>query len=109
VVKSELLDRAFAALADPTRRALMVSLTRGERSVGDLAAPFPISLVAVSKHLGVLEQAGLITRRRVGRIRVCALVPDSLAEASAWIERHRTFWNERLDGLDSFLTSEDPT
>lgn len=107
MVNSGVLDRTFAALSDPTRRDLIDELTRGERTIGDLAAPLPISLVAVSKHLAVLERAGLVTRRRVGRVRVCALVPGRLDEASRWIEQHRVFWNDRLDALDDYLTASE--
>jgi len=102
------LDLTFAALADPTRRAIIARLAGGERTVGDLAAPLPMSLAAVSKHIAVLERAGLVTRRRVSRVRVCALVAEPLDEAAGWIEDHRRFWTARLDSLEHYLTSEQP-
>jgi DNA-binding transcriptional ArsR family regulator len=80
------LDRTFAALADPTRRAIVAELARGPRTVGELAAPLPMSLVAASKHISVLERAGLLTRTKAGRTRVCRLHPDTLRAASQWLE-----------------------
>jgi DNA-binding transcriptional ArsR family regulator len=97
------LDRTFAALADPTRRGLVTALTGGPRTVGELAAPLPMSLVAVTKHLTVLERAGLVGRARHGRTVVCRLDGHPLAEASGWLERYRDFWTERLDALEAFL------
>ncbi|MEX2586772.1 MAG: metalloregulator ArsR/SmtB family transcription factor [Actinomycetota bacterium] len=100
------LDSVFHALADPTRRALLFGLREGERSVGELAAPYPISLAAVSKHLGVLAEANLISRTRHGRQVRCRLEPDALAAASAWIEHYREFWTARLETLDQLLNQE---
>ncbi len=100
------LDRIFAALSDPTRRAILARLTAGEASVGELAAPFEMSLPAVSKHLKVLEQAGLLERRRDGRTLYCRMQPTPLQDASEWIARHRAFWEGSLNSLDSFLTTE---
>ena len=97
------LDRTFAALADPTRRAILARLTLGEASVTDLAAPFAISLPAVSKHLKVLERAGLIGRSRDAQSRPCRLAAAQLAEAADWLERYRRFWEESLDRLADYL------
>ena len=105
----ESLDLTFAALSDPTRRAMVSQLTRGEQSVSEPAAPLPMSLVAVSKHLTVLERAGLVTRRQVGRKRMCALNLRSLGEAAGWIEQHRRFWAERLDSLEHYLVADPAT
>lgn len=97
------LDRTFAALADPTRRALMARLQRGEQRMTDLAAPFPVSLPAISKHLRTLEQAGLIDRRVEGREHRFALAPGGLDATAAWIDQARRFWEGQLDQLDAFL------
>jgi DNA-binding transcriptional ArsR family regulator len=93
------LDVTFAALADSTRRAILVRLAAGEATVNELAAPFSISLQAVSKHLKVLERAGLITRGRDAQWRPCRLEPAPLEEASAWIDANRQAWEGRLDAL----------
>ena len=93
------LNHAFAALADPTRRAILARLAAGEATVGELAQPFAISLPAISRHLKVLERASLIVRRRDGQHRRCRLDPGALAEAEAWLAFHRRFWNESLDRL----------
>jgi len=100
------LDRVFHALADPTRRALLAELAAGERTVSELAAPFPMSLTAVSKHLRVLEGAQLVTRERRGREQHCRLIPDPLSGAWEWIEHYRCFWEARLDALDRFLQGQ---
>jgi DNA-binding transcriptional ArsR family regulator len=97
------LDATFAALADPTRRAIVARLARGEATVGELAAPFDMSLPAISKHLRVLERAGLITRGREAQTRPCKLSPKPLDEAIAWIEKHKTTWEGRLDRLDAYV------
>lgn len=97
------LDRTFAALADPTRRRILEHLARGERNVTELARPHAMSLPAVSKHLRVLEQAGLLRRRRVGRIHTMQLQPEPLQQATAWIEYHRKFWEGSLDRLAGYL------
>jgi len=104
--QSEPLDRAFAALADPTRRRLLARLAQGPATVGALAAPEPVSLVAVTKHLGVLERAGLLGRVRAGRTVVCSLRPTPLGEAARWLEFYRTFWTARLDSLHAHLAAE---
>jgi len=85
------LDATFSALADPTRRAILARLARGERSVTELAEPFDISLPAISKHLGVLERAGLLARAKDGRLRRCCLVPGPLRDAAQWIASYRRF------------------
>jgi DNA-binding transcriptional ArsR family regulator len=97
------LDATFAALADPTRRAILARLSRGEATVGELAAPFDMSAPAISKHLKVLERAGLITRSRDAQRRPCRIEPAPLAAASDWIEQHRRAWESRLDRLETYL------
>lgn len=97
------LSNTFAALADPTRRAILASLASGERSVTELAQPFEMSLPAVSKHLRVLERAGLITRSRDAQWRPCRLEPAPLKQVAEWAERYRHMWEGRLDRLDSYL------
>src|SRR5690349_3567149 len=94
------LSATFAALSDPTRRAILARLAHGETSVGDLAAPFEISLPAVTKHLKVLERAGLISRSRAGQVRPCRLEAAPLREAEQWLDEYRRFWEERFDRLD---------
>lgn len=97
------LSATFAALADPTRRAILARLATGEKSVSDLAAPFEMSLPAVSKHLKVLESAGLIARGREAQWRPCRLEAAPLKEISNWVERYRRFWEESFDRLDTYL------
>ena len=97
------LDRTLAAIADPTRRAILARLAEGETRVTELAAPFAMSLNAVSKHVRVLEQAGLVHRRVEGRVHNLSLDSRPLAEASAWIDGYRRFWEARLDSLERFL------
>ena len=101
------LDRTFAALADPTRRAILARLTGGQASVGELAAPFDMSLPAVSKHLKVLEGAGLIERRRDGRTHYCRVNAAPLRDADEWLARYRAFWEGSLDSLAQFLEADD--
>ena len=100
------LSATFAALADPTRRAILARLARGEASVGELAQPFEMSLPAISKHLGVLERARLIRRRKDAQWRRCALRPEALRAAADWIAQYERFWTESLDRLAEYL--EDP-
>jgi DNA-binding transcriptional ArsR family regulator len=103
------LDATFAALADPTRRALLAHLARaGETPVSGLARPFRMSLPAVSKHLSVLERAGLVLRRRDGRVRRCRLVARPMREADAWIARYRRFWEHQFDRLARYLDQAHP-
>lgn len=97
------LSSTFAALADPTRRAILSRLAAGESSVTALAEPFAMSLPAVTKHLKVLERAGLITRTRKAQWRPCQLEARRLREVSAWIEQYRRFWDERIDRLEDYL------
>jgi DNA-binding transcriptional ArsR family regulator len=101
------LDATFAALSDPTRRGILARLSeRPESSVSDLARPFAMSLPAISKHLRVLEGAGLVARRKEGRVHHLRLVPAPLHEATDWIARYRRFWEEKLDALDRYLRRE---
>ncbi|MCU1454907.1 MAG: transcriptional regulator, ArsR family [Acidimicrobiales bacterium] len=97
------LSSTFAALADPTRRAILARLATGEATVNELAAPFDISLQAISKHLKVLERAGLITRGRNAQYRPCRLEAAPLDDAIGWIERHKQIWQERFDQLEQHL------
>jgi len=97
------LSNTFAALADPTRRAILARLASGEKSVNDLAEPFEMSLPAVSKHLKVLESAGLISRGRDAQWRPCRLEAAPLKDISNWVERYRKFWEESFDRLDAYL------
>ncbi len=99
------LSATFAALADPTRRALLTRLASGEATVNQLAEPFALTQQSVSKHLKVLEQAGLISRRRRGQSRPCRLERDRFDDAADWIERHRQLWQERYDKLDEHLAA----
>ena|SRR5690349_7629389 len=103
-MSADTLTLTFSALSDPTRRAIVARLSRGEATVNELAAPFDLSLPAISKHLSVLERSGLIERRRESRFRPCRLKPARLAEANEWIERYQREWEERLDRLDDYLT-----
>ena len=102
-VKDDRLDATFAALADPTRRAILARLASGVASVAELAAPFEMSQPAISKHLRVLERAGLISRGRDAQRRPRRLEAKPLAQASAWLERYREFWEERFQQLDALL------
>ena len=99
------LSAVFSALADPTRRAILVRLSVGEASVTELAAPFAMSLPAVSKHLKVLEKAGLISRGRDAQWRPCRLEAKPMREAAEWLEQYRAGWEDRLDRLEQFLTA----
>jgi DNA-binding transcriptional ArsR family regulator len=100
----DVLDRTFAALAHPTRRAILTRLaSRGSASVSELAEPFEVSLMAISKHLKVLESAGLIRRERDGRVHRSSFDPGSIDAAGQWIEMHRRFWTEQLDSLTAYL------
>ena len=101
--RSDTLSAAFQAMADPTRRAILARLASGEATAGELAAPFEISLPAVSKHLKVLEGAGLLVRKREGRVHRCRLDPAPMNQAVDWIEAHRRFWEARFDSLAQYL------
>jgi DNA-binding transcriptional ArsR family regulator len=100
------LSETFAALADPTRRAIVARLLAGERSVTELAEPFHMSMPAVSKHLRVLERAGLITRHRDAQFRRCRLEPARLRDVADWTEHYRHLWEQRLDRLDAYLQKQ---
>ena len=100
---SDRLSTTFAALADPTRRAILARLLLGECSVGELAEPFEMSMPAVSKHLRVLERAGLIAQRRDAQWRQCRIKAGPLKEVSDWTERYRQIWEERFDRLDQYV------
>jgi DNA-binding transcriptional ArsR family regulator len=97
------LDAVFSALADPTRRAIVARLAQGETSVKELAKPFKISGPAVTKHLKVLQSAGLIARSKRAQQRPCRLVPQPLQEANQWVEQYRRLWEKRLDRLEDYL------
>ncbi len=97
------LDMIFGALADPTRRAILARLAKGKASVTELSEPFNMSMPAVSKHLKVLEQAGLIARDRQAQLRPCRLQPAPLKEAAVWLERYRRFWAHSFNRLDTYL------
>jgi DNA-binding transcriptional ArsR family regulator len=101
------LDRAFAALADPTRRTLLASLEGGEKTLSDLALPLPITLMAVQKHVKVLEEAGLVATRKLGRSRHVRLRAHGLERAGDWIEQSRARWNAAFDRLEEALAAED--
>ena len=103
------LSQTFSALADPTRRAIVLRLAAGEATVGELAKPFDISGPAVSRHLKVLEQAKLVERRVDARWRVCSLRRDRLAEAERWINETRQFWEHGFDRLEALLEAQDPS
>ena len=100
------LDEVFSALGDPTRRAILARLTAADARVTDVASAFPISLNSVSKHIRMLERAGLLRRSVVGREHVLSLNAGPLAEAQAWIEHYRRFWEGRLEALDQYVTSK---
>jgi len=102
-MSSDHLSNTFAALADPTRRAILARLASGEASVTDLAEPFEMSMPAISKHLKVLERAGLIARGREAQTRPCRLEARPLIEVADWVEHYRHFWEESLDRLEDYL------
>ena len=102
-LQSSTLDRTFAALADPTRRAILARLMRGESDVGRLAQPFDMTLPAISKHLKVLEHAGLIARGREAQRRPCRLKAAPLREVAEWVAAYRQFWEQRFDRLEDYL------
>lgn len=105
MVATDSLSDTFGALADPTRRAILARLALGPATVGELAKPFDMSLAAVSKHLKVLENAGLVTRSRNAQYRPRTLDARPLAQVSGWIEDYRTFWTQTFDALDDYLTA----
>jgi DNA-binding transcriptional ArsR family regulator len=99
----EQLNSAFHALADPTRRGMLASLALGEKSVGELAAPFRMTFAGASKHVKVLENAGLVARRKVGRMHICRIEPAPLAEAQRWLRQWERFWTDNLDRLQTLV------
>ena len=105
-MEAEPLSATFAALSDPTRRAILARLAKGEALVCELADPFTISLPAISRHLKVLQQAGPIERKAEAQWRRCALNPESLIEAASWIDRYSDFWESRFDAMEGFLKFE---
>ncbi len=100
------LDATFHALADPTRRGMLAHLARGEQSIGTLAEPYAMSFAGAAKHVKVLEEAGLVSRRKVGRAYMCALQPRPLAEADQWLRQWEKFWNVRLDALEALIAAD---
>ena len=100
-------DLVFKALADPTRRQMIEALSGSDKTVGQLAAPHEMSFAAASKHVGVLEKAGIVTRRKQGRERLCSLAPHGLLEMRSWVERYSAFWKQRLDALECALKEDD--
>lgn len=102
---TEALDRTFAALADPTRRSIIAVLADGERTVNDLVAMHELSQPAITKHLKVLEGAGLVRRARVGQTRPCHLEPEGLKRVAGWVERYRAQWDGAFDRMDEYLKS----
>src|SRR5579864_4441832 len=107
-LQSSTLDRTFAALSDPTRRALVMRLAaEPDISVSALAAPFPVSLPAIMKHLDVLADAGLVARAKTGRVVACRLDAEPMRDAFEWLNRYQKFWSERLDRLAAFLEEDE--
>lgn len=102
------LDAMFAALADPTRRAMLTRLAKGEATVNELAAPFDLSQPAISKHIKVLERAGLITRKRVAQTRPCRLDAKRMKVIATWVNAYRHLWEDSFDRLDAYLASAEP-
>jgi DNA-binding transcriptional ArsR family regulator len=102
------IDGVFAALADPTRRQILARLAAGEATAGEIAGAFPISPQAVSKHLNVLESAGLIARTRQAQWRRCRLVAGPLRDVATWVEQYRRHWEQRYDALDAYLAALEP-
>jgi len=107
-MQNDALSLTFSALADPTRRAILARLAKGKASVTELAAPFEFSMPAITKHLKVLEKAGLIERSREAQWRPARLQAAPLKDVSEWLERYRTFWESRLDALDAHLKGDRP-
>jgi DNA-binding transcriptional ArsR family regulator len=102
------LDRTFAALADPTRRAMVERLVQGAATVSELARPLPMSLPAVMLHLKVLEESGLVTSEKTGRVRTCRIDPKMLSQAEQWVSERRQMWERSLDRLGAFLDETKP-
>ena len=102
----ERLDATFHALSDATRRGMLATLAGGERSIGELAQPYAMSFAGASKHVKVLETAGLVARRKVGRTQLCRLQPERLAEADGWLRQWEKFWTVRLDRLEALIEAD---
>jgi DNA-binding transcriptional ArsR family regulator len=100
------LDRVFSALSDPIRREIVERLSERELTVSEIAGPYNITLPATTKHLHVLEDAGLVRSRKEGRVRTCELIPNAMDDAEAWMRKYRRFWNVQLDALDRHFTSK---
>lgn len=100
------LDATFRALADPTRRGMLANLALGEKSIGALAEPFAMSFAGAAKHVKVLEEAGLVARRKAGRAQICSLRAAPMAEADAWLKQWEKFWNVRLDRLEALIAAD---
>ncbi len=105
VEEDDRLNRVFGALADPTRRSILVRLATSDATMSELAEPYEMTLAGVSKHVAVLEGAGLVTRWRTGRVRRCRMEPENVELASAWLRDQHRFWTERLDSLAEFVES----
>jgi DNA-binding transcriptional ArsR family regulator len=103
------LDDIFHALADPTRRAMLATLASGPSAIGTLAAPFAMSFAAASKHVRVLERAGLVSRRIAGRTHICRIEPAPLARADEWLRVYQRYWTDRFDALEAVLEADKPT
>ena len=103
VLEAERLDATFAALANGTRRAILARLAEGEASVNELAAPFDMTLPAVSRHIRVLERAGLVTQGQRAQFRPCTIDPKPIEEIASWTERYRSIWEQRFDNIDSYV------
>jgi len=106
--QSSSVDRVFHALGDPTRRAMLERLCRGPASVTDLAQPLDVTLAAVVQHVQVLEHCGVVSTRKIGRVRTCRIVPDGLSVAQRWLEERRSLWERRLDRLGDILNETEP-
>lgn len=109
MVNNSSLDRVFGALSDPTRRRIIERLSRQPLTVGQIAAEFSISQPAISKHVRVLEESGLLKREIVGRVHHCTLAPAMMESASKWLDKQRAYWNASLDRLDALLTNHSKT
>lgn len=107
--ESQPLDRAFHALSDPSRRAMIDRLSRGPASVSELAKPLPMTLSAVTQHLKVLEEAGLVRSGKEGRVRTCALDAEAMARVERWISERKRFWQQQYDQLDAYLAQQPST
>lgn len=108
MLNNSAVDRIFHALAEPTRRALVERLSAGPLSVSDLAQPFGVTLAAIVQHLQVLEESGVVSTEKIGRVRTCRLEPGGLSLAERWLSARRTVWERRLDRLGELLAEDDP-